>query len=410
MSSSNVGPLDGVRIVELATVLMAPYATQILGDMGADVVKVESDRLDTGRMLGAGPHPELSGVSLNLLRNKRSIQLDLKSDGGRDALFRLLSTADVFVTNLRPSTLRKLGLDYDAISERFAHLLYCEAHGFRIGTPEEDRPAFDDVVQAESGLPLLAEATGDRVAFLPTVIADKVAGLFVGQAILGALVRYVADRKGQRIEVPMFDSVLAFNFVEHLGPATVPGNAAGYQRLLTRHRGPHRTADGYLALLPYSDADWRAIFTAAGAEDELAEPEYASVRARHGNPDKVYARLAELIGTKTTAQWVQIASRAGVPFGLVPSMQELADDPVLNRGVLTEAEHPHIGPYRQIRPPINYSRTPASVRRAAPLVGENTEEILHEAGYTRTQIDELIASGAASQSVETARGAADVSG
>ncbi|MQA97169.1 MAG: CoA transferase [Streptosporangiales bacterium] len=385
-TSENAGPLAGIRVVELATVLMVPYAAQMLGDMGADVIKVEGDRMDIGRQMGGGPHEELSGMALNLQRNKRSVRLELKGAQARDALLRLLGTADVFVTNLKPATLRKLGLDAGTVLEGRPRLIYCEAHGFATDSPEADRPAFDDVIQAETGLSRLRELVGGEVGFLPAVLADKIAAMYVTQAVLGALVHRQATGRGQRVEVPMFDAVLAFNLAEHLAQAAVPGGRVGYRRILTPHRGPHRTADGHVALLPYADADWRAVYTAAGRVEELERPVFASAKTRHADPDTVYGSLAGILAERTTGEWLELSRERAVPAARVSSLQEIVDDPELHRGVLREAEHPVTGTYRQIRPPVRYEDSPMSVRRHAPLVGEHTADVLAEAGLTREEI------------------------
>ena len=394
-TTSNDGPLKGVRVVELATVLMAPFAAQILGDMGADVIKVESDQTDIGRILGGGGHDELSGVALNLQRNKRSVQLDLKQASGLQVLLQLLGTADVFVTNLRPGALGRLGLDYEAIEASHPGLIYCEAHGFRSDTPDAERPAFDDIIQAETGMPRLWERVGADTRFLPAVMADKLSGLYVAQAILGALVHQRTTGRGQRVEVAMFDAVLAFNLVEHLARAALPGGVTGYSRILSRHRGPHRTRDGYIAVIPYSDRDWRALYGAVGREDELDAPWFTSQQARQENPDAAYGSLATVIAERTTAEWMELCLEIGIPVAPVPALDDIVADPERHRGVLQDAVHPVVGPYRQIKPPVAYSDSPMSVRRPAPLVGEHTVELLTELGLSAENIEVLLESGAA---------------
>jgi crotonobetainyl-CoA:carnitine CoA-transferase CaiB-like acyl-CoA transferase len=388
------GPLTGIRVVELATVLMAPFAVQILGDMGADVIKVEGEKIDTGRLLGSGPHPEISGVAMNSLRNKRSIQVDLRDSRGRDVLLSILETGDVFVTNMRPGALHRLGLDYGTLAERFPRLIYCEAHGFRSDSPDAERPAFDDVIQGETGMPRLLEYLRLPASFLPSVFADKTSGLYVAIAVLGAIVDRIRTGHGQRVEVPMFDAVLAFNLTEHLGHAAIPGNPPGYKRILSRHRGPHRTADGYIAMIPYSDRNWRDIFVKAGCAAEFEEdPRLSNIKVRHQDPDFVYGRLAEIIATRTTQEWTEFCVASGIPFGQVPSISEIVEDPALHRGVLEDATHPVLGPYRQIRPPIIYDSSPMTVRTAAPFVGQHSEELLRELNYDDNQIRGLLDQG-----------------
>jgi crotonobetainyl-CoA:carnitine CoA-transferase CaiB-like acyl-CoA transferase len=392
------GPLDGIRVVELATVLMAPYAAQLLGDLGADVIKVEGDELDAGRVLGGHYHPELSGVALNLQRNKRSLQLDLKQPAGLDAMRRLLSTADAFITNVRPGALARLGLDHASLAATHPHLVYCEAHGFWSDSPEGNRPAFDDIIQAETGLPRLLESIGQTTAFLPSTIADKVSGLYITVAVLAGLLQRHAAGAGQRIELAMFDAVLNFNLVEHIAEAAVPGGRAGYARVLSKFRGPHRTTDGWIAVLPYSDAQWRALYGAVGREHELDSPAFSTLRARIANADVVYSSLGQVMAERTTAEWIELCLEIGVPVAPVPTLHEIVTDPALHRGVIEEADHPVVGRYRSVRPPIRFAKSPMAVRRPAPLVGEHTVEILHELGFTDTDVEALLASRAARQS------------
>ncbi|MGI5144472.1 MULTISPECIES: CaiB/BaiF CoA transferase family protein [unclassified Streptomyces] len=386
------GPLSGIRVVELATVLMAPLACQILGDLGADVIKVEAASGDHSRVMGGGPHPQLSGVALNLHRNKRSIQLDLARSEGMTAFLRLLDTADVFVTNFRPKALRKLGLTYETLSASRPRLVYCEAHGFSLESGEADRPAYDDIIQAATGLPLLTLSATEAVNYLPTTIADKVAGLTITYSVLAALLHRAHTSQGQRVEVPMFESALAFNLAEHLARAAVPGGESGYVRLLTPYRRPHKTKDGYIALLPYNDKNWHDLYHAVGHAHELDDPWFQN---RLENPGPIYASLGKILRERTTAEWLELAEELGIPAGPVPAMDEIVNDPSQHRGVLSEHEHPVVGPYRQIAPPTRFSRTPASIRTHAPLLGQDTVPVLEEIGLTPEEIENLLASGAA---------------
>ena len=386
------GPLAGIRVLDLSTVIMAPYATQLLGDLGAEVVKVESGSGDGSRVMGGGPHPELSGIALNLHRNKRSISLDLKADRGREVFLRLLDGSDVFVTNLRPGPLQRLRLSYDDVAAGRPGLVYCQAQGFRSDGDEADRPAYDDIIQAVTGMPSLHADTLGTTDFLPSVIGDKVAGMTIALGVLAALVHRGATGAGQRVEVPMFDAVLAFNLVEHLARAATPGQPTGYSRIMTANRGPHRTTDGYIAMIPYTDRQWRSLFTAVGREDLLEEPWFADHRARLRNADRTYGELAAIVAKRSTAAWLDLCREHEIPASPVPSLDEIVDDAAHHRGVLAEALHPVVGVYRQIGPPLVLSDTPMSVRRPAPLVAEHTVEVLAEAGYGAADIEELVRS------------------
>jgi crotonobetainyl-CoA:carnitine CoA-transferase CaiB-like acyl-CoA transferase len=388
------GPLHGVRVLDLTTVVMGPYATQVLGDLGADVVKVETEGGDGSRQMGGGPHHELSGVALNLHRNKRSIVLDLKHERGKEALLALLDRSDVFVTNLRPEPIARLGLAYEDVAPSRPGLIYCQAHGFRSDTGAAHRPAYDDIIQALTGYPWLNATALGKTYFVPSALGDKVAALTIVYSVLAALFHRERTGEGQHVEIPMFDAVLAFNLVEHLARAAVPGEPAGYNRVLTSHRGPHRTLDGYVALLPYTDRQWQALFTAVGREELLEEPWFADHATRLRNADDVYAALAGIVRERTTAEWLEICEANGVPASLVPSLDEIVGDPALHMGAITEVDHPEIGPYRQIEPAARFSRSPQSVRRTAPLIAQHTREILTEAGYDDAAVDRLVAEGA----------------
>ncbi len=387
------GPLAGIRVVEIATVIMAPYGAQLLGDLGAEVIKIESSVGDGSRAMGGGPHPELSGIALNLHRNKRSIGIDLKAAAGREIVLRLLGSSDVLITNLRPEPLRRLGLDHASLADRLPRLVYCQAQGFATDGDESARPAYDDIIQALAGFPQLGQIAFDQTHFVPSIIADKVAGMFIAQGVLAALVARGTTGRGQRIEVPMFDAALAFNLVEHLGRAAVAGEPAGYNRVLTPHRGPHRTLDGHVAMLPYTDAQWQALFAAVGQEHLLEQPVFATHRSRLDNADEVYGTLARIAANRTTAEWIDLCSRHGVPVAPIPSLDDIVSDPAHHRGVLEDHQHPVAGPFRSIRPPLRFDDSGRRRAAPAPLRAEHTEDVLTRAGYSSDEIERLAEAG-----------------
>jgi crotonobetainyl-CoA:carnitine CoA-transferase CaiB-like acyl-CoA transferase len=388
------GPLAGVRVIELATTVMAPYGVQLLGDLGAEVIKVEGPEGDPNRSMGGGGHPELSGVALNLHRNKRSIAVDLKQARGHDIMLRLMAGADVLVTNMRLSALKRLGLDYDSIETAAPQLIYVEAHGFRVDSGLAEAPSYDDTIQAQTGLPMLGEAVGTGVFFLPTLIADKVAGMHITQGVLAALYHRAVTGQGQRVEIPMFDSVLSFVLTEHIGRAAFPGGPAGYSRILTANRGPHQTSDGWLALMPYLDRHWRGLFEAVGCADLLNSPWHRDMPSRLREADTVYGELKTVIRKQSTAYWLELCRRIDVPVAEIHTLDEIVADESLHHGVLAETEHPVAGRYRNISPPAVYYQSPTSrLPRPAPLIGADGEQILADLGYKEPEIAAMMDDG-----------------
>ena len=386
------GPLDGVRVLDLTSVVMGPMATQILGDLGADVITVEAAKGETNRVMGLGPHPQLSGVALNLLRNKRNVGLDLKSADGREAVLAIAATCDVFVTNLRPAPLARLRLTYDDVRAVRADVVYCQAAGFPSDSDRADDPAYDDIVQAASGAADVirrASADGASPALFPTILADKVSGLTLTYAILAALFERERSGLGQLVEVPMVDAVSAFLLVEH-GAGAVgrpPQATAGYHRILTPHRRPQRSADGWIQVFPYTQTHYDALFAASGRDDLVGDDRLSSTRARAANSELLYTTLEAIIATRTTAAWMDFCTEHGIPATPMADLDELVAS-------LPDAVHPVAGAYKTVPSPVRFSRSATSVRRPAPLTGEHNREVLREVGLADEDIDALEASGA----------------
>lgn len=382
------GALAGIRVLDLTSVVMGPMATQLLGDLGADVVTVESATGETNRVMGPGPHPQLSGISLNLLRSKRNIAIDLKRDEGREVLLRLAATCDVFVTNLRPGPLSRLRLTYDDVAVVRPDVVYCQAQGFPTDSERADDPAYDDIIQSATGVADATRRAYGEPMLVPSIFADKVAGHTIVYAILAALVHRLRTGQGQHIEVPMTDAVKAFMLVEH-GAGAVPQPAvgpAGYQRVLTPERRPQRTADGWINVLPYSKQQYDAIFAAGGREDLLGDPRYADGRSRIANSDFLYQQVRAILATRTTADWLDFCRTAHIPASAVVSLDEIvAEQPI--------ATHPLAGDYHQVRAAARMSATPIRARRPAPIPGQHNREVLLELGYSTEQIDALATSG-----------------
>ena len=388
MSAPADGALAGIRVLDLTSVVMGPMATQILGDLGADVISIESAHADTNRAMGPGPHRYLSGVSLNLLRSKRNIAVDLKREEGRAILRRLAASCDVFITNLRPGPLARMGMRYEDVVALRPDVVYCQAQGFPSDSARADDPAYDDIIQSATGVADATRIAYGEPALVPSIFADKVSGLTVLYAVLAALLHRERTGAGQHIEVPMTEAVKAFMLVEH-GAGAVPEpplGPAGYQRVLTPERRPQRTADGWINVLPYSKEQYDAIFTAGGREDLLGHPSYADGRSRVAHSDFLYQQVRGIIAQRTTAEWLDFCRETQIPATPVITLEEIVAEQPL-------AEHPLAGSYREVRPGARLAATPMQSRRPAPVPGQHNDEVLAELGYSRAEIDELSASG-----------------
>lgn len=393
-SGAPAGPLAGVRVLEIARVLMGPFAAQMLGDLGAEVIKVEDSSGDPSRQMGPGNHPELSGVALNLHRNKRSVVLDLKQAASRVAIERLIASSDVIVTNIRVAGLERLALSYDDVRRVRPDVVYCRSNGFRSTDPDRDRPVLDDVVQAMCGLPSLNEASGAGMRFIPVLLADKVGAMTMVSAVLAALFHRERTGEGQQIEVPMFDAILSFCLTEHLAGGTMLDAAPGYSRILAPNRGPHQTLDGWIAITPYFDHHWAGLFDAVGLGERMAEPWHANFQTRIAEADRVYADLKDVIAKRTTAQWIELCDRLDIPAATIASLAEIVTDPSRHRGVLKVLDHPSVGPYRHINSPYLFSRTPLRADPIpAPRVGADSAAVLAELGFSEAEIDAMVTAG-----------------
>lgn len=392
------GPLDGIRIIDVTTVLLGPYATQILGDMGADVIKVEAPPSgDIARNMGTVRNPGMGGIYLNANRNKRSLALDLKQAAAKEALRRLIPTADVFVHNMRPQAIERLGFGYQTVVVLKPDIVYVGAYGYGQDGPYRTKPAYDDAIQAASGLASLFKYQDGAARYVPSTIADKIVGLTLSQAVALALVHKARSGEGQFVEVPMFETLVAFNLAEHLNGFAYdpPLGTLGYQRVVTPARRPFPTRDGYVCILPYSDRQWHNFFTAVGRPELMQEPRFATYSARVYSVDELYGLIAEVTPQKRTAEWLAICEAGQIPAMPVTDLDDLMDDVHLKAvGMFEKHHHPSEGDTVLVRPPLTFAKTPASIRRPAPRFGEHSVEVLRELGYDKATIDQMIASGA----------------
>jgi len=391
------GPLAGVTVIDLTAVLLGPYATQILADLGADVIKIEPPEGDIARAAGVARHPGMGSLHLAINRNKRSVVLDLKQPAGAGVLRRLLEHADVMIHNMRAAAIARLGFDYETVRAVNPRIVYCAAYGFGERGPYRDHPAYDDLIQARSGIAALEHTQSSAPHFAPTLIADKTVGLTALYAVLAALFHRERSGAGQAIEVPMFETMVAFTLTEHLGGLTFepPLGPAGYARVLSRDRRPHRTTDGHVAILPYTTRHWREFFALAGRPELADDPRIADPTTRNRHVGELYALVAELVATRPTAFWLDACQRADIPAAPVNPLEALPNDPHLAAvGLFAATEHPSEGAIREMRPPVGFSATPTSLRRPAPRLGADTAEVLRQHGYDDTAIADLARQGA----------------
>jgi crotonobetainyl-CoA:carnitine CoA-transferase CaiB-like acyl-CoA transferase len=391
------GPLAGVRVVDCTTVVLGPWAGQQLGDLGADVIKVEPPEGDTTRQLGPMRNHNMGAFYLAVNRNKRSIVLDLKQEAARGVLRRLAANADVLLHNYRPRAATRLGMSYETFRAINPGIVYVGTYGFRAAGPYGEKPAYDDVIQAVSGVAAAQASLIGEPRYVPTIVADKTSSLTVLAAVLAALYHKARTGEGQEVEVPMFESMAAWMMVEHLyGETFVPPiDTVGYKRVLNPYRRPFRTKDGYMAILPYTDQNWRDFFTIVGRQDLLDDPRFTTLGTRLKHIEVLYEELGRIAATRTSAEWVADLDRHNIPGMTMNSLESLLTDPHLEAtGFWQILEHPSEGTLRLPGIPVTYGKTPATIRRLPPRLGEHSAEILREAGLDAKEIDTLFASGA----------------
>ena len=397
MTSAPRGPLQGIRVIDLTTVMLGPFGTQILGEMGADVIKIEPPGGDIGRWTGVGKNPGMSAAYMMKGRNKRSVVLDLKKAEAREPLRRLVETADVFVHNIRPKAAARLGIDYENVVTWKEDIVYAAATGYGESGAYVDKPAYDDLIQGASGLASLFGSVTGTPRYGPTVLADKTTGLFLTYAISMALLHRERTGEGQRVHVPMYEAFTAFVMNEHMQGRMFepPEGPAGYQRMLTPHRRPYPTADGHICVLPYNDKHWGKFFELAGRPELREDARFADQQSRSKNIDALYGIVAEIMTDRTSAEWLDILEAADIPVMPMNTPEELFECPHLSAvDMFPVVDHPTEGQIRHIKVPVHFSKTPGGYYRHPEQLGQSTQSVLSELGYEPDDIAALQKAGA----------------
>ncbi|MEH6401934.1 MAG: CoA transferase [Sneathiella sp.] len=391
-------PLEGVKVIDLSNMLMAPYTTQILGDMGADVIKVEAPGGDPVRAIGPFRNAGMGAIYLNCNRSKRSIVLDLKQPEGHAAILELLKNADILVYNRRPQVMERLGLSYDVVKSVNPKIIYAGLYGYGQEGPYAHKPAFDDLIQGAVAVPWLSHmADGRAPSYAPTAIVDRGVGLWAVGQITAALYYQSRTGIGQKIDMPMFEMMASFVLADHLQGHTYepPEGDMGYKRMLNPDRRPYETKDSYICVLVYTDRHWQSFYSALGRAHELeSDPRFKDMTSRTENIASIYAELAVLLKTRTTAEWLQFFDEADIPAMPLHNPDTLLADPHLEAvGFFSYLDHPSEGRIRQMAVPATWSETQPAPVSHAPKLGEHSTEILQGVGYSEDRIKELIAKG-----------------
>jgi crotonobetainyl-CoA:carnitine CoA-transferase CaiB-like acyl-CoA transferase len=382
-SSTIAGPLNGLTVLDLSSVVLGPMASQYLGDMGADVIKIEPPEGDVTRMIGPRRSDKMGALFLANNRNKRSVVLDLKTPAGKSALLKLSARCDVLMHSIRSSAANRIGLSYEALSASNPRMVYCHLLGFSDAGLYGGKPAYDDIVQALSGLAMLQTVVGGEPRYMPAIFADKVTAVHAAYAIMLALFHRERTGQGQKVAVPMLETMVAFNSAEHLGGQIFepPVGEMGYAPVRQGMRRPFKTKDGYLCFMPYTDGHWREFALLTGNADLANDPTFMTMKGRQANIERVWAEVGRQLLNRTNDDWLSLCAKSDIPIAVVNSLEDLLTDPHLESvGFWRLLEHRTEGTLRFPANPLELSATPPSIRRPPPHLGEHTTEVLREFG------------------------------
>ncbi|HYG43346.1 MAG TPA: CoA transferase [Bordetella sp.] len=389
------GPLNGVRVLDMTAALSGPMATQILGDMGADIIKIEPPEGDSIRDLGPARHRGMGAMFLHTNRSKRSIVLDLKIDAARAAFLRLVENADVFVCNTRPKAMERLGLAYAQVAALNPRLVYVNIVGYGQGGTHADKPAYDDLIQAAAGIASLRPA-GEPARYAPIALADRVTGICAANAVLGALYHRAATGQGQHVEVPMFESIASLVLADHMAGLTFepPIGPPVFHRYASIRR-PFQTQDGFICMMVLTDRQWRAFFAAVGHPEVMDDTRFSTMANRTENLEALYAIVSQIMATQPTDQWITQLEAADIPVARIETMESLMAHPHLAQsGFFATVEHPSEGSIRSMAKTSTWSATQPGPTRPTPRLGEHSREVLLETGFSEQEVQAMFASGA----------------
>lgn len=375
------GPLEGIRILDLTSVVMGPYCTLQLADMGADVIKIENETGDTTRYIGPSRSKGMGSLFLHLNRNKRSIVLNLKTDEGKKKIDELIKSSDIFIHSMRPQSIERLKLTYEDLIKMNKEIIYCGMYGFSKNGPYGDKPAYDDIIQGAAGVAATQGQMTGSPQYLSSLMADKTAGLIGVNAIVAALYHRERTGRGQEIEVPMFETIVSYNMIEHMyGETFTPSLGSSYYgRAISPYRKPYETKDGYIGVLIYNDKHWDSFFECSGHKELRHDVRFSTINTRSKNIDFVYQTIENIMRERTTDEWLEIFEKADIPCTKINQPEDLFENPHLQTtNFFQTVHHPSEGWIRTMKFPVNFSLTPATIREFAPLLGEHNTEVFNK--------------------------------